>query len=63
MFGKTPKPDFSKSMTKDESRKYYQVQLENAKKKLEEKIKMGDERGAKRAAEIINNLEGLISRL
>lgn len=59
---KPAKPGFE-TMTKAEQRKYYLEQMERAKKSLEEKTKRGDEKGMKHVAEIIQNLEGMISRL
>lgn len=51
------------NMPKDEQRKYCMAELERAKKLLEEKIKTGDDKAVARVTEIINNLNGTISRL
>lgn len=59
---KPAKPGFE-NMSKAEMHKYYLEQMARAKKSLEEKTKDGDEKGIKRATEIIQNLEGMISRL
>lgn len=51
------------NLSKAEQRKYFLQEIERAKKVPQEKTERGDERGAMRAAEIIDNLQNSISRL
>lgn len=60
---KKPAKPALENMSKAELHKYYLEQMARAKKSLEEKTKSGDEKGMKLAAEIIQNIEGMISRL
>ncbi|MDE5615795.1 MAG: hypothetical protein K2I81_03115 [Alphaproteobacteria bacterium] len=59
---KKTKPGFE-NMSKEEQRKYFTGQMARAKEKLEQSKKVGDEKGAKIATEIIQNLQGIIGRL